>query len=82
MKDTHYILPLTERNGRFQLSACNIWVREDEHSTEPTCATCAKYLIEDSRELSVEDVFGTFDPSTVVKHKPFDPCSDYAERRR
>lgn len=80
--DSHWIPPFTERNGRFQLAACNIWIREDEHSAEPTCPTCKAYLDDNCRELSAEDVFGVFDPTTVVKHVPFDPCSDYTERRR
>ena len=54
MSETHYILALTERNGRYQLAACNRWTLESEHSTEPTCSTCKAYVEDDSRELSAE----------------------------
>lgn len=83
--ETHYILPITERNGRFQLSACNRWVLDRDHSTEPTCATCAAYLLDDSRELSTEDVvarFGDFSPAAIVKANHFNPTAGYRPRER
>jgi hypothetical protein len=74
MSDTHYIPALTERNGRDQLAACNRWVRSTEHSDEPTCPTCLKYVLDDSRELSADDIFGALDRSTLVPVRPdFDP---------
>jgi hypothetical protein len=81
-RTSHYIVAFTERNGPYQLAACGLWVRADEHSAEPTCDSCKTYVEDASSGATAEEVFGTFDPADVVKHQPFDPCSDYSERRR
>lgn len=83
---SHYIVAMTVRNGRYQLSACNAWVLESEHSTTPSCPTCQAYLADDCRELSADDVFGKFDQATTVKPS-FAAHADahynsYGERRR
>ena len=81
---SHYIPAFTEVNGHSQRAACGVWVRAEEHSTEPTCEGCKAYVESEAAtaNLTADDVFGTFSPDDVVKAIHFDPCKDYAERRR
>lgn len=47
--ETHYIPAFTAINGRDQQAVCGLWVRADEHTTEPTCADCRAYLTDEGQ---------------------------------
>lgn len=57
---THYIPVFTQFNGRLQKAACGYWLNPREHSAEPTCPTCLRYVQLEASEahLTAEDVFG------------------------
>lgn len=79
---SHYIPAFTEQNGRLQRAACGRWVRAAEHASAPTCDDCQAYVESEAAtaHLTHEDVFGASDPSTVVKHIPFNPTAGYTPR--
>ena len=78
---THYLPAFVAVHGRFQQAACGAYIRESEHSNEPTCAGCRDYLAECARP--VEDLFGEPDPSQIVAPPPDrDVVGDYNARMR
>lgn len=48
IEKTHWILPFAPvfrgKAPRRQMTACGIYIEATEHSTEPSCQTCADYL--------------------------------------
>lgn len=47
MKATHYTPPFVyHRRGRDQ-AVCGTYIDKDQFSTEPTCAICAQWLVDD-----------------------------------
>ena len=56
MTITHYIPPFTRQNGPKQETVCRIWIRPSEHSNEPTCETCQRWLEQDA-EIPHEPVY-------------------------
>jgi hypothetical protein len=62
-KDTHYIPPYTRINGRHQETVCFLWITAAEHSNEPTCQTCARWLEQDAADTRTgEEMFGEAKP--------------------
>ncbi len=56
---THYIPPFTRINGRKQETVCFLWITAAEHSNEPTCEACQKWMDELSKDTrTADEVFG------------------------
>lgn len=88
---THWLPPFTYRDRwNQQQAACGEYVPAKEHSAEPTCAECAKYLSQDrALDDALEATFADApsDPALEVKHIDFDPTcgvprSQYVTARR
>lgn len=77
---SHYIVAFTERNGRMQRAACGAWVRQDEHSAEPTCLDCQDFLVRDAT-LDAEMEALADAPSDPVTNFDFDPITGREWRR-
>lgn len=89
---THYIPAFTRENGRVQQAVCGVYVHKRDHSVQPTCLDCLKYLVaEDAKSAqygSVEEeadaLFGPLDPlaKPIFARDPnFDACAGYAPKK-
>jgi hypothetical protein len=59
MKLTHYIPPFTRQNGPKQETVCGTWIRPSEHSNEPACEKCQRWLEQDTDDTRTgEEMFG------------------------
>ncbi len=47
---THYIPYFTRENGRKREAACGAWIELRDHSTEPGCDNCKRWLAEQSED--------------------------------
>lgn len=47
---SHYLPFFTRTGHQLQQSACGRFIRESEHSAEPTCDVCARYLTQELQE--------------------------------
>lgn len=71
MGETHYLPYFTRSDGRVQRAVCGEMIHAVDHTAEPTCATCRRWLDADAAEAaqfeSVDDqaiaLFG--EPSTA-----------------
>lgn len=59
---THYIPYFCRENGRQREAVCGHWVTPPEHSAEPTCADCARWLLQEADETKTAD--GAFAPDS------------------
>lgn len=58
--DSHYIPYFTRENGRKREAVCGVWCLPSQHSNEPTCADCARWLQQYNEDTSPdEQTFGT-----------------------
>lgn len=68
LRATHYI-PSFTRPGRDrwnqQQAVCGEWVDVTDHTNEPTCATCAAWLVQDNSETLDDD-----EPDLNQRHDP------------
>lgn len=57
---THYIPYFCRENGRKREAVCGAWVTPREHSAAPTCAECARWLLQEADDelQTSEDKFG------------------------
>lgn len=78
----HYVPAITERIGRRERAVCGALVEGGQFSTEPTCDLCRDWLTRDAQDTADLLDYLRTPLSHPVKHVPFDPCGDYAERRR
>lgn len=51
--ESHYLPAFTRRNGLKRETVCGKWITFKEHTTEPTCAECRRFL---EAEASITDV--------------------------
>lgn len=81
---THYILRLTEQNGRFQRAACGAWVLPAQHSCTPACEPCSDFLTgESSHDAAMADLAATpFDPALAVSSQVHNPIDGYRPSRK
>jgi hypothetical protein len=57
--ESHYIPPFTRINGPKQETVCGTWIRPSEHSNEPTCPACLRWLEQDAADTrTAEELFG------------------------
>lgn len=80
---THYIVAMThrKRNGD-QQAACGEYVRQVEHSPEPSCEACRRY-VQSIASDDVEALFGTPDPALQEKAPPdVDVVGEYHRQMR
>lgn len=78
---THYLPAFVAANGRLQQAACGEWIRREEHTADPSCPGCRRFLDEDVR--TVEELFGTPEPSQLVPVRPDpDPVGEWTAYMR
>lgn len=48
---THYVPYFTVRRSRWLKTVCGVFVKREQHATEPTCPQCAAYLTAEAEQL-------------------------------
>lgn len=79
---THYLgaFLTVDRRG-YQRAVCGVAIHLREHSTQPTCPTCATWLADDDAGFASVANLGPCEHPVPVKPDS-DPTRDLAERRR
>lgn len=88
---THYIPFFTRTDGRVQRAVCGALIHAVDHTAEPSCDDCRRWLEADVAEAatfdSVEDqvtaLFGepTNEPPVFARDPNFKSCDSYAVRK-
>lgn len=83
MTQTHYLPYFMVKQGdTVAYAICGTVIDTREHTNEPTCPTCKAYVEAEANDTrTVEDVFGTSDPSTLVP-SDYDPLNVYGKSER
>lgn len=85
MATTHYIPFFTRSDGRVQRAACGQMVHAVDHTAEPTCAECKRWLEADAAEAAqfetvedqVEALFGSSADAPPVTLNTFSSVEGY-----